>query len=56
MKDPYIFDFIPFKEDMVERDIAVSYTHLGIDKFRQPFAIRLSEARLLTCLFFLFSA
>lgn len=21
MKDPYIFDFIPFKEDMVERDI-----------------------------------
>jgi len=22
MKDPYIFDFIPFKEDMVERDIA----------------------------------
>jgi len=21
MKDPYIFDFIPFKEDMIERDI-----------------------------------
>lgn len=21
MKDPYIFDFIPFSEDMVERDI-----------------------------------
>ena len=21
MKDPYVFDFIPFKEDMVERDI-----------------------------------
>ncbi|WP_346014092.1 PDDEXK nuclease domain-containing protein [Pseudoflavonifractor capillosus] len=21
MKDPYIFDFVPFKEDMVERDI-----------------------------------
>ena len=21
MKDPYMFDFIPFKEDMVERDI-----------------------------------
>lgn len=21
MKDPYIFDFIPFKADMVERDI-----------------------------------
>lgn len=21
MKDPYIFDFIPFREDMVERDI-----------------------------------
>ena len=20
-KDPYVFDFIPFKEDMVERDI-----------------------------------
>ena len=21
MKDPYIFDFVPFKEDMIERDI-----------------------------------
>lgn len=21
MKDPYVFDFIPFKEDMLERDI-----------------------------------
>ena len=21
MKDPYVFDFIPFKEDMIERDI-----------------------------------
>ena len=21
MKDPYVFDFIPFKEDMMERDI-----------------------------------
>lgn len=24
MKDPYIFDFIPFKEDMVERDIEMA--------------------------------
>ena len=24
MKDPYIFDFIPFKEDMVERDIELA--------------------------------
>lgn len=21
MKDPYVFDFIPFREDMLERDI-----------------------------------
>ena len=26
MKDPYIFDFIPFKEDMVERDIERALT------------------------------
>lgn len=27
MKDPYIFDFIPFKEDMVERDIERALVH-----------------------------
>ena len=33
MKAPYVFDFIPFKEDMVERDIEpVSYTHLDVYK------------------------
>ena len=31
MKDPYIFDFIPFSEDMVERDIE-SY---GVHSFGQ---------------------
>ena len=25
MKDPYVFDFIPFREDMVERDIEQAY-------------------------------
>ena len=42
MKDPYVFDFIPFREDMLERDIEqalvrdvtkpVSYTHLDVYK------------------------
>ena len=27
MKDPYIFDFIPFKEDMVERDVERALVH-----------------------------
>jgi len=27
MKDPYIFDFIPFKEDMIERDIERALVH-----------------------------
>ena len=27
MKDPYIFDFIPFKEDMVERDVELALVH-----------------------------
>lgn len=27
MKDPYIFDFIPFREDMVERDIEQALVH-----------------------------
>lgn len=27
MKDPYVFDFIPFKEDMVERDIERALVH-----------------------------
>lgn len=27
MKDPYIFDFIPFREDMVERDIERALVH-----------------------------
>ena len=38
MKDPYIFDFIHFKEDMLERDIEYSLRNMskpiGISEYK----------------------
>ena len=40
MKDPYVFDFIPFRADMLERDIeqalVVSFSSVGISSMMSP--------------------
>jgi len=34
MKDPYVFDFIPFREDMLERDIEQALSQKEINRLK----------------------
>lgn len=48
MKDPYIFDFIPFQEDMVERDIEQALVK-DVTKLLLELGTGFSQARIPAC-------